>query len=46
MVPSLKSSDNFIVNDVNYNLPYGKPIFEYEFREESKKKTDLDSSKN
>jgi hypothetical protein len=38
MVPSYKNSEHFIPNDVNYNLPYGKPISEYIFREIYQKK--------
>lgn len=40
MIPSLRNSDHFLPNDVNYNLPYGKPISEYVFRDISLKKED------
>lgn len=40
MLPSLRHSDNnIILNDVNYNLPFGKPISDYVYRDLIKKKT-------
>jgi hypothetical protein len=39
MKPSYKYTEQFIQNDVNYNLPYGKPIFEYEYRNFRNKKS-------
>lgn len=45
MIPSYKKSDYYLVpNGVNYNLPYGKPISEYEYRDsKSQKKLFSDS---
>jgi len=37
IAPTLKQLDaNYVTNDVNYNLPYGKPIAEYKYRDSGK----------
>lgn len=46
MIPTLRHSDHFITSDVNYNLPFGKPISEYVFREKNNKKKILEISES